>query len=91
MKEQIKNRMDVTDEMAEKLEKKLSDIDSSLEHILTDWLINGNEDSDEEFEGYSINSLKDKFGFKFSGALLTLDWLIKEPQIAKEAIKKGIK
>ena len=91
MKEQIMQRMNITEKQAEKLAEKLKGIDPSLEHILNQWFSDGIEDNDEEFEGYSVNSLKKQFGMSFTGAILTLDWLVRDPQIAKAAILKGIK
>ncbi len=44
-----------------------------------------------EIEGYSYNSLIEKFKMKPVGAFITLDWLIREPEVAISALEKGIK
>lgn len=44
-----------------------------------------------EVEGYNYKKLIEDFGMKPVGALITLDWLIREPENAKEALQKGIK
>ena len=42
-------------------------------------------------EGYDYNILVSEFSMKPVGAFITLDWLVREPEIAKEALKKGVK
>ncbi|KAA6336648.1 hypothetical protein EZS27_015204 [termite gut metagenome] len=41
--------------------------------------------------GYSFEKLVTDFGMNPIGAFLTLDWLIREPDIAIKELKKGIK
>lgn len=91
MKETIINRMHCTEAQAQKLEQKLSGISPLLQPVLEDWLQTGNEDSDLQVHGYSVNSLMQTYGISFTGALLSLDWLIREPEKAAAAIEKGIK
>ena len=42
-------------------------------------------------EGYDYSILTSEFCMKPVGAFITLDWLIREPEKAKEALSKGIK
>lgn len=42
-------------------------------------------------ENYTCKGLMQEFGLSLTGALLTLDWLLREPEEAKQAIKDGIK
>lgn len=72
------------------LENKLSDIDPSLNGLLENWLING-EERDITISGISLIKLMNKFHMKYPAALLSMDWLIREPEKAKEAIEQGIK
>lgn len=44
-----------------------------------------------EIEGYNYKRLTEEFGMKPVGAFITLDWLVREPKKAKEALIKGIK
>lgn len=90
MKKIIIQRLNCDKKTAERLEMKLNAISDELKPILNDWLEYGSENSEIEFYGYSINSLMKKEGMKFTGALLTLDWLIREPQKAASVIEKGI-
>lgn len=42
-------------------------------------------------EGYSCRQLEEEYGMTVVAALLTLDWLIREPEEAKQALLEGIK
>mgnify|MGYP000103969878 CR=1 FL=1 len=90
MKNIIIERLNCNVKTAEKLETKLNVISDELKPILNAWLESGLETSDIEYNGYSINSLMKKDGMKFTGALLTLDWLIRDPKKASAVIEKGI-
>ena len=90
MKKIIMERLNCDEKTAERLESKLKGISKELKPILDMWLKSGIEESDYQINGYSINSLVKNNGVQFTGALLTLDWLIREPKKAAMAIKKGI-
>ena len=70
--------------------QELSKIDSSLNKALCSWLENGDE-TDMTVEGFSLSGLKVKHKMTYPAALLTMDWLIKEPKEATIAITRGIK
>lgn len=72
------------------LSENLLQLDSSLRPLLSAWLESG-EEKDVETEGYSVKKIMSEFGMQYQAALLTIDWLIKEPKIAQEALKKGIR
>jgi hypothetical protein len=42
-----------------------------------------------EVEGYTWNQLMEKHGMKPLAALVTLDWLLREPEKAKQSLRKG--
>ena len=90
MKDIIMERLDCDEKTAERLAVKLTAISDELKPILEAWLASGVESNGIEFNGYSINSLLKKDGVKFTGALLTLDWLIRDPKKAAAVIEKGI-
>lgn len=90
MKNIIIERLNCDEKTAERLAAKLNGIADELKPILNAWLETGTETSDIEFNGYSIDSLMKKDGMKFTGALLSLDWLIREPEKAAAVIEKGI-
>lgn len=66
------------------IERSDSDIREKIEHYLT----NGEEPA-LELEGYSYATLKNDHGMNPIAALLTLDWLKRSPEEAKESLKKG--
>jgi hypothetical protein len=68
----------------------LSQIDSSLNNALASWMDNEVE-TDMTIEGFTLSELQAKHKMAYPAALLTMDWLIKEPSLAKVAINKGIK
>ena len=49
------------------------------------------EDSNLVVEGFSFKDLISKWGMTPIGAFITIDWLIREPEKAKEALMKGIR
>lgn len=53
------------------------------------WL-NG-EIFDHESHGYSVSGLMESRHMTYPAALLTIDWLIKEPEKAKKSLDKGIR
>lgn len=70
--------------------KELSNISPSLKPALDAWLKDTTE-TDVSAEGYSTSFLMQKQkGMLYPAALLSIDWLMKEPQIAKPIIDKGI-
>ncbi len=91
MREKIKEYLGCDDQRAAYTEEKLSQIDSSLKPILDRWLLDGAEDSEESFHGYSVSLLMKQYHMKFTGAVLTLDWIIKDPAVAEKALKYGIR
>ena len=49
------------------------------------------EHSNIVVEGFSFKDLISKWGMNPIGAFITLDWLMREPEKAKEALNKGVK
>jgi len=70
--------------------KELSQIDNSLIAALNLWF-QADEETDMTIEGFTLSELKTKHKMSYPAALLTIDWLIKEPEIATKAITSGIK
>ena len=54
-------------------------------------LFTNKENPSVSIEGFSYETLVTDYKMNPVGALITLDWLIREPEIAKEALKKGVK
>ncbi len=68
----------------------LLQIDASLQALLVQWIENGVE-TDVEAEGFSLVWLMKQYKMMYPAALLTIDWLIKEPEIAVNAVRKGVR
>lgn len=68
----------------------LLNVDERLKNGLQHWLAE-NKEEDYEAEGFKLSELKQKFDMTYPAALLTIDWLIKEPDMAIKAINKGIR
>lgn len=69
----------------------LMNLDDSLQGIFQKWLKDESKEQDWVIQGFSLLALKNKFRMTYPAALLTMDWLIKEPEKAKISIKQGIR
>lgn len=88
--EKILIRKGFSEKESSLIAENLAQMDISLLPLLEKWLIKDMEE-DYKIGDLSINLLKSKFNLEYQAALLTMDWIIKEPEIAIEAINKGIK
>ncbi|MDD7632338.1 MAG: hypothetical protein SOY43_11440 [Parabacteroides sp.] len=68
----------------------LQAIDPTLKDGLQSWLTDQTE-TEYLIEGVKLSELKQKFDMTYPAALLTMDWLIKEPELAKKSIQRGIR
>ena len=91
IKETIMARQNCPETRAERIEKNLLNIHEELRPLLQAWLDTGNESDDTMYAGYSLNCLKQDYGMLFTGALLTLDWLIRDPAAAQKALREGVR
>ena len=73
-------------EMAQKIEK----ANKNIYNAVVDYIEKGIEPT-ISVEGYSCKQLMQQFNMSVIAALLTLDWLLREPELAKQAILDGIK
>lgn len=73
---------------AEIASKELMDISEKLTPILEEWLNDENCQKDYSVEGHSIQDFLED-GMKYPAAVLTMDWLIKDPQVALKSLTKG--
>ena len=61
-----------------------------LDTYLAEWINNGNC-KDFIFDEFSVCDFQKKRRMNYPAALLTMDWLIKEPEKAKESLLRGIR
>ena len=69
----------------------LQEVTSQLTIFRDRWLENGAYNADYVVGEYSISRLRNERRMNYPAALLTLDWLIKEPKAAQESLNRGIK
>lgn len=69
----------------------LQEVASQLSIFRDRWLENGAYNADYVVGEYSISRLCNERRMNYPAALLTLDWLIKEPKAALESLNRGIK
>lgn len=65
-------------------------LEAPLVKIFRQWLDTGAE-QDFLFRDYSIRYFMANWGMKFPAALLTMDWILKEPEKAIEELKNKIR
>lgn len=80
------------DEMSAQLVMtELTMLHTPLDYYLKKWVQNESDITNYSVNGYSIKYLMKKCNMAYPAALLTIDWLIKEPIAALESLKRGIK
>lgn len=68
--------------------KELQNLAEPLMPLLERWLGDVNDKGDYEIAGYSIYQLQKDRQMTYPAALLTIDWIIKEPDLALESLRK---
>lgn len=65
-------------------------ISTVLEPCLHSWMESG-EEVDYCVDGFSIKGLMQKYQLQYPAALLSIDWVIKDPTTAIAAINRGVR
>ena len=91
MEDIIVSRTGCTAQEASQIAEELKALSPELRPHLKAWIKNEAYTFGNVYEGYSLESLMKDYGMAFTGAILTLDWLIREPEKAKEALSYGIR
>ncbi len=60
-----------------------------VQAVFEKWWRGGELDKRLEVQGYTLQRLMDEYALKPIGALLTMDWLIREPGKALAALAEG--
>ena len=89
MKDILINR-GFTEKQASRLAEELSNIDERLKDALDKWLKDGTE-TEYMAESISIIGLKQQYEMTYPAALLSIDWVLKDPDNAVKCIKKGLR
>lgn len=86
----LKSRLGYSEQDTVRLCGDLKQLDQSLLPLLDKWVKDSSFTDTSEYHGYSIKSLCAEYDMNFIAALLTLDWIIKEPKRATAALEGGI-
>lgn len=78
------------EQSSEILAENLATMSPRLQERLDTWLKTG-EESDFESHGMSIQRLMEENDMQYQAALLTMDWILKEPDQALQALDRGIR
>lgn len=78
------------DFMIESTVEKIGNFAPDIASAFAEWLDKGIEPN-LEVEGFSYAMLMQTYEMKPTGAFITLDWLYREPERAKKALKRGIR
>lgn len=62
-----------------------------LQQYLESWLMDKSYCENYEVGEFSLKKLQEERRMNYPAALLTLDWLIKEPEAALRSLNRGIK
>ena len=89
MKNIIMERLNCPEDRAMLIEEKLEQLHEDLKPLLHQWLNDGTVDEKVLVEGYSAVYFMRDYEMEFTGAILTMDWLLREPEVAKAAIEDG--
>lgn len=89
--ELLMERLGYTSHEADMLADDLCKLQPELVPLLERWICEGIECDSTMFYGYSIDTLCSSSKMNFIAALLTLDWLLREPEKALPIIQSGIK
>lgn len=76
--------------MIEKTADKIENFSQIVAKAFRVWY-ESKEHSSIVVEGFSFKDLISKWGMNPIGAFITLDWLMREPEKAKEALNRGVK
>lgn len=78
------------DHMIERTIEKVEHFNPTVMEVFEKWSQNG-EEPNISIEGFSYHQLVADYGMKPVGAFITLDWLLRDPQKAITALKRGIR
>lgn len=88
--EQILLSKGYTEKQSSKLSQELSQLAQPLAECFSQWALN-DDAIDFSSHGLSVLRLMKKFGLKYPAALLSMDWVVKDPDKAIVAIRRGIR
>ena len=85
----LKNELSYSDSVADVTADDLLSLSPQLQPALSKWL-EKRELTNVEVQGFSIKQLMEQRGYTFPSALISMDWLLTEPDIAKKELTDEI-
>jgi hypothetical protein len=83
------NDFGYTEQNAERAVSSLLVSASIIQKAFEQWWSDGTLDVELEVHGYTLKRLMDEYAFNPINALLTMDWLLREPDMALVALDEG--
>ena len=80
-----------TQRNASQVAEEMVNIAPQLQQYLEAWLMDKSYNENYEVGEYSLKRLQEERRMNYPAALLTMDWLIKEPEAALRSLNRGIK
>lgn len=71
--------------------EEMVNIAPQLQQYLEAWLMDKSYNENYEVGEYSLKRLQEERRMNYPAALLTMDWLIKEPEAALSSLNRGIR
>ena len=71
--------------------EEMVNIAPQLQQYLEAWLMDKSYNENYEVGKYSLKRLQEERRMNYPAALLTMDWMIKEPEAALRSLNRGIK
>lgn len=75
---------------ARRVAEDLQHLSAPLDVMFRKWVDSG-ETRDFAAHGYAVSAFVNDWKMKYPAALLTMDWLLKEPETAINELKRGIR
>lgn len=91
MKALIMERLQCSEKRAEIIANDLEKLHPELQPLLERWIKDGHCEDATLYHGYSLDTLMAEKRLKFTGAILTLDWILKDPDMALKALREQVK
>ena len=91
VKRLVVERQGCNEMVTQRVMEKIAVLQPELRPLLEKWIEDADVKDDTDYSGYTLDSLKKDFGMDFTGALFTLDWLVRDPETAAAALAKGIR
>ena len=88
---EILMQREYTQRNASLVAEEMVNIAPQLQQYLEAWLMDKSYNENYEVGEYSLKRLQEERRMNYPAALLTLDWLIKEPEAALRSLNRGIK